>query len=433
MVILAGCQKEINNKHTTQNAASDKLISESICANYENSSVATDWYKLMLNITLNTYPVSPPNSRMFDYAGVALWEAVRNGIRGGISLHSQLYKMPLMPVPENRCYLWPLAANAALADIFRDLFGTLTNANLASMDSLEKAYNHKLNKNSEVTARSRAFGKAIAASIFNWSKSDNADHVNDPYTPPVFPGAWVPTPPIFLPAAVPYQGNVRPFLKKHLTQVQQIPYTYSKNPSSGYYKMVKQIYHQSKVNTDAQKTIALFWGDPNGAGQGYTPPGHEMSILTQLIDKMHASLSLAAQLYVKAGIAQNDATIICFRSKYEDPRMRPITYIDSFIDPSWSSFLFTPPHPEFPAAHAFITPATFEAIASMLGKHFAFTDHTYDFNGLGPRSYPSLDSAARECGISRFYGGIHYKLSIETSHDYGIAIGDDAANVQLIR
>jgi len=158
-----------------------------------------------------------------------------------------------------------------------------------------------------------------------------------------------------------------------------------------------------------------------------------MSILTQVLEKMNASLSLAAQLYVKAGIAQNDATIICFRSKYADPRMRPITYIDSFIDPSWSSFLFTPPHPEFPAAHAFITPATFEAMASMLGKNFAFTDHTYDFNGLGPRSYSSLDSAARECGISRFYGGIHYKLSIEKSHDYGVSIGDDAANVQLIK
>src|SRR4029078_5912533 len=152
-------------------------------------------------------------------------------------------------------YSWPIAANAALADIFKDLFGTLTDANIVSMDSLEKAYNNKLtpNKNSEVAARSRAFGKAVAAAIFDWSKSDNSDHINDPYTPPVFPGAWVPTPPIFLPPVLPYEGNVRPFLKKHLTQVQPLPYTYSKDLSSDYFKMAKQIYDQSKANTDEQK------------------------------------------------------------------------------------------------------------------------------------------------------------------------------------
>ena len=96
-----------------------------------------------------------------------------------------------------------------------------------------------------------------------------------------------------------------------------------------------------------------------------------MSILTQVLEKMHTSLSLAAQLYVKA-------------------RLRPITYIDKFIDPAWAWFLFTPPHPEFPAAHAFITSATFEAIASVPGKNFASTGHTYNFNGLGSRSYSVL-------------------------------------------
>src|SRR5439155_23430407 len=134
---------------------------------------------------------------------------------------------------------------------------------------------------SEVAARSQAFGKAVAAAIFDWSKSDNNDHINDPYTPPVFPGAWVPTPPIFLPPVLPYEGNVRPFLKKHLTGVAPVPYTYSKDPSSDYYKMAKQVYDASKSLTPEQTTIALYWADPNGAGAGYTHPGHEMSILTQ--------------------------------------------------------------------------------------------------------------------------------------------------------
>jgi hypothetical protein len=74
-----------------------------------------------------------------------------------------------------------------------------------------------------------------------------------------------------------------------------------------------------------------------------------------------------------------------------------------------------------------------EVLSSFFGQHFAFTDHTYDFNGLGPRSYPSFAAAGIECGKSRFYGGIHYNVSVETSRPYGVAIGDDVAKLQLIR
>ena len=372
-VFLAGCQKEIN-KEASRNDVSNKVITNSKSLDHESSAVATDWYKLMLRMILNANPPTPPNSRMFDYAGVTLYEAVRNGIPGAVSLHDQLYQMPTMPVPENNGYAWAISANAALKDITRDLFGSLTTANMTSIDSLEKAYNEKLtpDMHSEVAARSQAFGKAIAAAIFDWSKSDNFDHVNDPYTPPVFPGAWVPTPPAFLPAAIPYEGNVRPFLEKHLTQAPPPPYTYSEDPSSDYYKMAKDIYDTYNSLTDEQTTIALFWGDPSGLGLGYTPPGHEMAILTEVLEKINASLSTAAQVYVKAGIAQNDATIICFRAKLKQPMMTPVTYIENLIDPSWLPLVVTLPNPDWPASHAFITPATMTALSSVRGKKFCF-------------------------------------------------------------
>jgi hypothetical protein len=73
-----------------------------------------------------------------------------------------------------------------------------------------------------------------------------------------------------------------------------------------------------------------------------------------------------------------------------------------------------------------------EVLSSFFGQHFAFTDHTYDFNGLGPRSYPSFAAAGIECGKSRFYGGIHYDVSVETSRPYVVVIGDDVAKLQLM-
>jgi hypothetical protein len=61
-----------------------------------------------------------------------------------------------------------------------------------------------------------------------------------------------------------------------------------------------------------------------------------------------------------------------------------------------------------------------KAAEKVLG-HTSITDHTYDFKGWTARSYNSLFDAAREAGISRLYGGIHYRPSIEI----GLALGDE--------
>jgi hypothetical protein len=433
LIFLTGCRKDINDEATLQNSTSGDVSMASQSANDQRGSVAIGWHKLQLQMILSNPLAGPDATRLFSYTGITLYEAVQNGIPGALSLHERLYQMPSMPAPENnKYYHWTSVANAALADITRNLYPNLTTTNEGSIDSLEKAYNDKFSDLPPgVAARSQIFGKAIAAAIFNWSKSDNYDHVNDPYTPPVFPGAWVPTPPIFLPAAVPYFGNCRTFLKEHNTGTTPAqPIAYSEDPSSDFYKMEKAVYHISKSETNEQKTIALFWNDVN---PGYTPPGHEISILDQVLEKEQASLSLAAQAYAKASIAQWDATIVCFRSKYKYNLLRPVTYIQKFIDTSWMPLLFTPPFPEYPAAHAYITSATMEALTSIFGKNYAFTDHTYDFLGYSPRSYSSLEAAAIECGKSRFYGGIHYLPTINVSHQLGLAIGNDAANVQLIK
>lgn len=60
-VFLVACQKKINNNE----AALSQLRTNSVSAENESSAVATDWYKLMLNMIRNTYPVSGPNARMF--------------------------------------------------------------------------------------------------------------------------------------------------------------------------------------------------------------------------------------------------------------------------------------------------------------------------------------------------------------------------------
>ena len=98
-------------------------------APHESATVIYDWYRLAGQIQLYTTPPPPPplNNRNFGYIGVGLYEAVRPGIKGGISLSKHLYQMPSMPEPEwYHQYSWGASANAAMASLFRQFLELTT-------------------------------------------------------------------------------------------------------------------------------------------------------------------------------------------------------------------------------------------------------------------------------------------------------------------
>ena len=439
LIILLSCQKEIDNSAGERSELESASNAHGQINNSENASaeVVIDWYKLQLRIILNANPPYSPlrAARIFAYEGIGLYETVRNGIPNSVSLSEHLYQMPAMPEPENNNgYSWAIAANASMAKMVKTFYPNLTTQNLASIDSLENAYNEKLNpnSNSEVFRRSQSFGRAIAQAIFNWSLTDGDNQTNTGYVPPVFPGSWVPTPPAFANAFCPYLGTSnRPFLEEHKTVVfPAFPFQYSTDPSSDFYKMVKDIYDVSQTLTTDQKNIALFWVDA-GVGTGYTGLGHTISIIIQLLEKENASLATAAIALAKTGIAAWDAFIIFFKAKYTYNIVRPVTYIRQYISPGWLPFIGTPPHPEYPAAHA-TTLAEMEALSSVFGHNYAFTDHTYDFLGYPSRSYSSLNAAGVEAGFSRRFGGIHYVPSIQIGLALGEQIGKTVGELKLV-
>jgi hypothetical protein len=402
-----------------------------IDARSSDANVAIDWYKLQLRILLERN--SSLNGAHFGYLGIGLYESVRNGIKNSVSLSEKLYQMPAMPAKENNGYHWEISANAAMASLLRSFNTGLTPANLASIDSLENAYNEKLKPNTGSASfnRSQAYGKSVATAIYNWSLTDNFNPSNAGYVPPVFDGAWVPTPPAFVNGVMPYLSTARPFLQENITAVAPaFPFAYSEDFTSDFYKMVKHVYDVSQTLTQEQKDIASFWIDA-GNGTGYTPPGHDFSFVTQALEKTGANLATAAEVYAKAGIAERDATLVCFKSKYTYNLVRPVTFIRKLIDVNWSPFIVTPPHPEYPAAHSFITGAVMQAVTNVLGDNLSVTDHTYDFRGWTPRTYSSIFEAAEEAGISRLYGGIHYLNSIDIGLSLGHDLGNKIGQIQL--
>jgi hypothetical protein len=396
-----------------------------------DAAVALDWYKLQLHILLQRNTAL--NGAYFGYIGIGLYESVRYGTNNSVSLSTKLYQMPAMPAKENTSdYHWGVSANAAMAAMVRSFYTGLTAADMASIDSLENAYNQKFNADAgSGFTRSQSFGRSIATAVYNWSLTDNFNPSNAGYTPPVFPGSWVPTLPAFANGIMPYLSAARPFMATNVSNIAPaFPAPYSEDPASDFYKTVKNVYDVSQALTTEQKNIALFYVD-QGNGTGYTPAGHDMSIVTQALAQKQATLALAAETYAKAGIAERDATIVCFRSKYTYNLVRPVTYIRRLIDPNWLPYIVTPPHPEYPAAHSFVTGSVMQAITKVLGDNISFTDHTYDFRGWTPRAFTSLIKVGEEAGMSRLYGGIHYLTSINEGLTLAIDLGSTAGEMKL--
>jgi hypothetical protein len=369
------------------------------------------------------------------YVGVGLYESVRPGIRGGISLSTKLYQMPQMPdVEYGQTYYWSAAANAALASMFKQLLSGLTEANRASIDSMENANNSrfKLGISDAVLSRSQAYGRAIATAIYNWSTTDNFNLSSVGYVLPVFPGAYELTPPAFPAPVGPFLKDSRPFLAYTLTAgAPPPPVPYSEDPSSEFYKQAKEVYDIGNNLTTEQKFIADWWANIGGPGVGLAPAHHDLSIITDVLENHGAKLAQAAVIYAKTGIAMKDAPIIIWRTKYQYNLLRPITYIRKHIDANWSSYLITPPYPDYLSGLVGIYATEIQVVIREFGD-IPVTDDSYKWRGFAARHYSSLSKLVEEAGQSRVYGGIHYQFTQIATIEKGKEIGNVIADINLI-
>jgi hypothetical protein len=233
----------------------------------------------------------------------------------------------------------------------------------------------------------------------------------------------VPTPPAFGPAIAPYSGNNRTFISGLVNSVPVItpPVSYSSDPNSNFYKMVKEVYDISQNLTTEETNIAKTWADVPG---GYNSSVHYLNIVTQFVVNYKLTLDDAAVLYAKTGIASSDAGTFIFRLKYQYNLVRPITYIRNVLKQSaWNTVVPTPAHPEYPSAHAVTGQAIVEVLKNRFGNKTQFVDRTNEAL-YGTRSFSTLDAIAQEAAWSRVLAGIHYKNTADVSIPMGVKVGE---------
>jgi hypothetical protein len=197
------------------------------------------------------------------------------------------------------------------------------------------------------------------------------------------------------------------------------PPAFSSDPSSEYYKMVKEVYDISQTLTPDQTALALYFRDGPGFGGG-----HYLSILKQVLVQENPQLDFTAHVFAKASIAMVDAGIDCFAIKYKYNQERPITFIRGILGfSSWTSIVPNPNFPDFPSAHSANAGAFVEIMEGFFGYHYKFTDHTYDYLGMAPRPYTSFYALGIEIGDARLFGGIHNRMACERGLKMGRKIG----------
>jgi hypothetical protein len=180
----------------------------------------------------------------------------------------------------------------------------------------------------------------------------------------------------------------------------------------------------STTLTDGQKKMVDYFKDV----PGYTPGGTYVALMSQALDNTKPTLDIAALTYVKVGLAIFDASTVLFTNKYQFNIIRPVTYIRAYIDPTWSTYIPTPNHPEFPSGHSTTGGAALTMMRNMFGEDFHITLHTYDYLNYPPRSYTSFTQLSNEISDSRFYGGLHYRATLTKSTEQGKKVAENILN-----
>lgn len=378
----------------------------------------------------------PVSARIYAYSAIAAYEALIPGYPEYNSLAGQLRGLTPCPTPEaGKEYCYPLASTNALLIVGKQLVFSE-----GDMENLEE----KIFKDfkamgipSAVYNRSMAFGESIAKHILTWSKSDNYAQTrsSSKFTIEVKDaGRWRPTPPSYGDALEPHWMDIRTWVIDSCGQFStEAPVPFSTEKGSEFYKQAMEVYDMVKAQREDEIATAWYWDDNpfamevSGhiafARKKISPGGHWMNITAHACRKANYSIAQSAEAYVKVACALVDGFISSWHCKYKYNLIRPESYINQYIDAEWRPLIQSPPFPEHTSAHSTISGAASTVLTNLFGDNFSFSDSTETEFGIDPRTFNSFNEAAEQVGVSRLYGGIHYKQGNQAGLKSGREIG----------
>ena len=281
-----------------------------------------------------------------------------------------------------------------------------------------------------------AVGAKVAALIVALRANDGSD-VGLPYTPPVGLGFWQPDPRTGASQFLSWK-DVTPWTLQSADQFRLVP------PPTIYGDLfaidlaeLKAIGGTtSSIRTTEQTNIAKFATD-NPVAQYYR--------LARLVSEaVPSDLEVNARAFAHVSLSLADSHISTFDGKFTYHFWRPWTAIQNAAaighpaleDASWLSLIPSPPHPEYPAAHAINSAAIVTALKHSYGEDIPPVTLTCAAASCTPGftvTYGHLDDFITLFGLARIYAGIHYRNTIELSWVQGEALGENVISTSYTR
>ncbi len=262
-------------------------------------------------------------------------------------------------------------------------------------------------------------GASAAAAILQRRQLDGSATPHLPYTQAPAAGIYQPTPPTPPPPA-PYPqfagwANLTPFAvlsRRQFAAGPALEFLLRSRAYADEYNEVKAVgsfaVRNAAPDSEESRTARYF----PGGGANLNAIARAVVAGRPLDRWQHA------RLFALVNMAVNDALITTFYVKYHYTFWRPYTAIHwvndgntrTQPDTTWTSYLATPPYPDYPCG----LPTTMGAGAQVMRSYFGTDRLPYSLTAAGiERKYTRLSHAESDSVDARVYAGIHFRFGCE--------------------
>jgi len=232
-------------------------------------------------------------------------------------------------------------------------------------------------------------GRSVGRAVIAYAQSDGSGQPFNGSFPPT-PGMWSSDTPV-----TPLAGSWKPWV---LTSAQDFrpgpPPPFGSDMGDSQYAAVKNLSRTNNTNH-----LAWFWQP------GFFQPWLQQVELEIFQNHFDLNAPRAARAYAYEAIAQHDATLACWDTKYAYLELRP-----SQADPTIATLFANPQHPGYPSGHACASGASAAAMSALF-----------------PNDAPLFTVMANDAGISTFDAGIHTQLDVSEGLKLGTEVGQKLA------
>lgn len=374
-----------------------------------SADAVCDWNTRVGEIVVSARMGPPPANRAMAIANTAVYEAVN-----AITKRYPAGALKLDAAPG-------ASVDAAIAAANRTALAKLLPSQQAAIDGVYQAALAKI-ANGAAKNSGIALGEQAAAAILALRAEDGAG-VGETYRPQTAAGAYVPT---VIPAVTQWPQR-KPWLMTSSSQFRPGPPPALTSPLwARDFNEIKTLGSKSNSGRTVEQTqIASFW-------EATLPPIYN-GIVLSVADVPGREVTQNARLFAAVAQAADDALLAVFEAKYHYNFWRPVTAIRNGDldgndaterDASWTPFIETPMHPEYPCAHCIVAAAVGTVLQAEIGPGAMPTLTTTSYLVKGPaRKWTKIDDFMQEVANARVYDGVHFRNSTEVGTAMGKQVG----------